>query len=106
MKSHHTLAWFAFGVAAAAFAASASAQLPTSEVPTSEPAYIAKVKTAAPASIVDRATIVMRQGDGSLKTLQDGSNGFTCLVNPDGTPACADANGLEWMRSVAGKTAP
>jgi len=106
MSNHQKLAWFAFGLAAAAYAASAQAQFPTSEVPTSEAAYTAKAKTAAPAAIVDRATIVMRQGDGGFKTLQNGSNGFTCLVNPDGTPACADANGLEWMRSVAGKTAP
>ncbi len=108
MKSHHTLVWSAFALAAAAFATSASAQFrfPTSEVPASEPEYVAKAKTAAPESIVNKAAIVMRRGDGSTKTLQNGSNGFTCLVTPDGTPACADANGMEWMRAVGAKAAP
>jgi hypothetical protein len=106
MKSHRTLAWYAFSLATAAFATSAYAQFPTSEVPKSEPEYVAKAKTAAPEAIVNKATIVMMQGDGSAKTLQNGSNGFTCRVNPDGTPVCADANGLEWMRAVGARTAP
>jgi hypothetical protein len=62
-------------------------QFPTAEVPTSEPAYLAKVKTAAPAEIA-------------------GSNGFTCLISPDGTPLCADANALEWMKSIGARSAP
>ena len=92
MKCHRTPAWYAFSLAAAAFATSASAQLPTPDVPKSEPEYIAKAKTAAPESVVNKAAIVMMQGDGSAKTLQNGTNGFTCRVNPDGTPVCADAN--------------
>ena len=42
---------------------------PTDEVPTSEPAYLAKVKTAAPEQIVSKATIVMMQ-DGEPRSLQ------------------------------------
>ena len=106
MKCHRTLARYAFSLATAAFATSASAQLPTPEVPKSEPEYVAKAKTAAPESIVSKATIVMMQGDGSAKTLQNGSNGFTCSVNPDGTPVCADANGMQWMKAVGAKAAP
>lgn len=106
MKRHQTLAWFAFSLVTAAFAPAAFAQFPTSEVPKSEPEYIAKAKTAAPASIVNAATIVMMQADGSTRTLQNGTNGFTCRVNPDGTPVCADANGMEWMKAVGGKAAP
>ena len=34
----------------------------------------------------------MMQEKGDAKTLQTGSNGFTCLVDPAGTPWCADAN--------------
>ena len=40
--------------------------LPNEEIPTSEPAYLAKVKTAAPDEIVAKATIVMMQ-DGKPK---------------------------------------
>ena len=61
MKWHRTVIWFAFSIITAAFVTSASAQYPTTEVPKSEPDYIAKAKTAAPASIVNEATIVMTQ---------------------------------------------
>jgi hypothetical protein len=42
-------------------AARAQQQYPTAEIPTAEPAYIAKVKTAAPEQIVNKASIVMMQ---------------------------------------------
>jgi hypothetical protein len=106
MNRHHTLAWFAFSVAPLASAVPASAQFPAPEVPKSEPEYIAKAKTAAPEAIVNKATIVMMQSDGSSKILQSGSNGFTCLVTGDGTPACADANGMEWFKAVGAKAPP
>jgi hypothetical protein len=105
MKRHYTLTWFTFGIAIAVFDSSASA-FPTSEVPTSESEYLAKAKTAAPETIVNNATIVMMQANGDAKTLQTGSNGFTCLVAPDGAPLCADANGMEWVKALGGKTAP
>lgn len=85
--------------------AQAQHQFPTADVPTSEPAYVAKVKTAAPAEIVSKASITMMQ-QGTPRELQAGSNGFTCLVNADGTPLCADANALEWMKSIGARTAP
>jgi hypothetical protein len=78
---------------------------PTAEVPTSEPAYLAKVKTAAPEPIVNKATIVMMQGD-KPRELQAGSNGFTCLISPDGTPLCADQNGMEWVKALGARTEP
>ena len=80
MDCKHILSWFAFSIATAAFVTSAFA-FPTAEVPKSEPEYIAKAKTAAPESIVDEATIIMMQEKGDAKTLQTGSNGFTCLVD-------------------------
>jgi hypothetical protein len=110
MNRHRTLIWFALSITTAAFVTTAfaqsSAQYPTPEVPKTEPEYIAKAKTAAPESIVNGATIVMTQEKGEPKTLQTGSNGFTCLVTPDGTPACADANGMEWMQAIGAKKAP
>jgi hypothetical protein len=83
----------------------ALAEFPTEEVPTSEPAYIAKVKTAAPEQIVSKASIVMMQ-DGKPKPLQNGSNGYTCLIAPDGTPLCADENGMAWIKAVGEKQDP
>src|SRR5215813_2409974 len=80
-------------------------QYPTAEVPTSEPAYLAKVKTAAPEHIVSQATIIMMQ-EGKPRELQAGSNGFTCLVNPQGTPLCADQNAMAWNKAVRERTQP
>jgi hypothetical protein len=105
MDCQHTLTCLVFSIATAAFVTSASA-FPTAEVPKSEPEYIAKTKTAAPESIVNEATIIMRQEGGDAKTLQTGSNGFTCLVDPEGTPFCADANGMEWMKAIGEKADP
>jgi hypothetical protein len=85
--------------------AHAQPQYPTAEVPTSEPAYLAKVKTAAPEAIVSKATIIMMQ-EGKPRELQAGSNGFTCLILPDGTPLCADQNGLNWLKAVRERTQP
>ena len=78
---------------------------PTEEVPTAEPAYLAKVKTAAPAEIVAKASIVMMQ-DGKSRSLQTGTNGYTCLISPDGTPLCADENGMAWWKAVGSKSDP
>ena len=83
----------------------AALAFPTEEVPTSEPAYLAKVKTAAPAEIVAKASIVMMQ-DGKPKSLQTGTNGYTCLIGPDGTPLCADENGMAWLDAVGKKATP
>ena len=91
--------------AASALITSASA-LPNEEVPKTEPEYITKVKTAAPASVVNNATITMPQPDGSSKTIQTGSNGFTCFIASDGTPECDDQNAMEWRKALQAKQAP
>ena len=108
MKSYHTLACLAFVAASAISVNPASAfEFPTEEVPKTEPEYMAKVKTAAPASIVNNATITMPQADGSSKTLQTGTNGFTCFIDPSGTPQCGDQNAMEWGKALAaGQTPP
>jgi hypothetical protein len=80
-------------------------QFPSSEIPTSEPAYIAKVKTAAPEQIVSKASIIIMQA-GKPRELQAGSNGFTCLIGADGTPQCADQNAMEWINSIGARTNP
>jgi len=92
-------------ISAALIGGCATARYPTAEIPTSEPAYLAKVKTAAPEPIVSKAAIIMMEG-GKPKQLQAGSNGFTCLIGPDGTPLCADQNGMEWVQSVGARTPP
>jgi hypothetical protein len=80
--------------------------LPTVDIPTTEPEYLAKVKTAAPEQIVSKSTITMQAKDGTTKTLQSGTNGFTCLIQGDGTPVCADENAMEWKKAATAKTDP
>ena len=74
-----SILWFVAAVLIGSGMAHAQHQYPTAEVPTSEPAYLAKVKTAAPEHIVNKAAIIMMQ-EGKPKELQAGSNGFTCLI--------------------------
>ena len=61
MNGNRQFNWLISSIIVVAFATSAAAQFPTSEVPKFAPEYIAKAKTAAPASIVNGATIVMMQ---------------------------------------------
>jgi hypothetical protein len=62
MNRLYALASVGFCVASAAPITSASA-LPSEEIPKTEPEYITKVKTAAPASVVNNATITMHLTD-------------------------------------------
>jgi hypothetical protein len=67
--------------------------------------YIAKAMTAAPAAVVKAATVVAMDG-GSMRTLQKGSNEWTCMVLPDGAPMCTDPDGMEWVHALTTKTTP
>ncbi len=87
-------------LAMVAFATAARA-----EDATSDAAYMAKIMTAAPDAIVKSATIVVMDKDG-MRTLQKGTNDFTCMTIPDGTPMCADPAAMEWMHALMHKAAP
>ncbi len=67
--------------------------------------YMAKIMTSAPPAIVKGATIVQMKADGSLRTLQTGNNGFTCMIL-DVTPGCADQNTMAWMKALMTHAAP
>jgi len=105
MNSLYVLASVGFCATSAALITSASA-FPNEEIPKTEPAYIAKVKTGAPASVVNNATITMPQPDGSSKTVQAGTNGFACFIGKDGTPECDDQNAMEWRKALQANQAP
>jgi hypothetical protein len=68
--------------------------------------YIAKVMTAAPAAVVKGATIVQMQKDGSMRTLQTGSNGFTCMAVGPGDVMCADGNAMQWAHAYMTHATP
>ena len=106
MKVKLLIAYSVTAFSIGAYAQEKKMQFPTEEIPKSEPEYISKVKTAAPKSVVNKATITMKQADGSSKTLQNGTNGFTCFIGDDGTPECDDENAMEWRRALMAKQTP
>ena len=66
----------------------------------SEADYMATVKRAAPADIVNNATIVKMSGS-DMQTIQKGSNGWTCMADQVGVPMCMDAAAAEWATCLA-----
>ena len=73
---------------------------------TSDSDYIAKIMTGAPATVVKGATIVEMQPGGTMRTVQTGSNGFTCMMLDPATPMCADQNAMAWAHAYMTHTAP
>ena len=65
---------------------------------------------AAPASVSSGATIVQAQADGSMKTLREGKNGWTCMPDSPATPGpdpmCMDKNAGAWVAAWMGKKTP
>jgi hypothetical protein len=68
--------------------------------------YITKVTAAAPPAVVKSATIVQMQKDGSVRIVQTGSNGFTCMMLDPTTPMCADKNAMAWAQALAKHVTP
>jgi hypothetical protein len=71
---------------------------------------VASAMSAAPSSISEGATIVQAQADGSMKTLREGTNGWTCMpdspTTPGPDPMCMDANAAKWAQAWMGKKDP
>ena len=51
----------------------------------SDTELMAKLKDAAPANILQHATIMNMGADGKMKVIQQGNNGWTCM-DPGGAP--------------------
>ena len=48
----------------------------------SDAQYMAQALSAAPRGIAKDATVVRMGADGTMKTLREGKNGFTCMICP------------------------
>jgi hypothetical protein len=105
MMGRRGIAALAIGVSLIAGTAVAVAQT-TQPASTADADYIAKMMTAAPPAIVKGATIVAMDKAGAMRTIQKGTNDFTCTTLPDGAPMCADKNGWDWMGAMMTKKAP
>ncbi len=66
-------------------------------------ALIKSALSAAPPEVAKDATVVNMKADGSMETLREGHNGFTCFpdnpATPGKDPMCADANAMKWAES-------
>lgn len=73
-------------------------------------ALVRSAMSAAPAKVAEGATVVAMNADGSMRTLHEGRNGFTCMpdnpATPGPDPMCMDANALAWAHAWIGRTAP
>jgi hypothetical protein len=91
-------------VALAGMCLAAGATAATAEMRAiSDKDLIAKLDGVAPPEVLAKATILNMAPDGSMKTVREGSNGWTCM-DPTGTdPMCADAGGMEWGKAFMSK---
>ena len=78
--------------------------------PATDQQMIASAMTAAPAKVSQGATVVAMEADGKMRTLREGTNGFTCMsdnpATPGPDPMCMDKNALEWVHAWVGHKTP
>jgi dipeptidyl aminopeptidase/acylaminoacyl peptidase len=70
-----------------------------------EDELIASAVSAAPDAVSGQATIVVVGPGGQMRTLRQGTNGYTCMPDnphtPGNMPVCTDDVGMAWMMSLA-----
>ena len=64
----------------------------------SDEELLSKLKDAAPAHVLEHATVMNMAPDGTMKVIRDGNNGWTCM-DPGGAPMCADKAAMEWAHA-------
>jgi hypothetical protein len=66
--------------------------------------------SAAPKKVSAAATIVAMGADGQMRTLREGTNGFTCMpdnpASPGPDPMCMDKAALEWVHALMSHKTP
>lgn len=97
---------FRFTLSALALVVAIGSAASAQETNASDSAYVAQVMAGAPAAVVQNATIVQMQTGGSMRVLQKGTNGFTCMMIDPSTPMCADHNAMLWAQALMGHTTP
>jgi hypothetical protein len=74
-----------------------------SKKPPTDKQLIASAMSAAPAKVAKGATIVAMEADGKMRTLRQGTNGFSCMpdnpATPGPDPMCMDKNAMEWVHA-------
>ena len=100
MHRYYSAAVFAVAVSIGPLVATAQSQ--RKAAPT-DAELIASAMAAAPKPVAEGATIVVMDDTGGMRTLRQGSNGFTCMpdnpTTPGPDPMCLDANAMEWAHA-------
>jgi hypothetical protein len=67
--------------------------------------YVRQALAAGPAAVADDAAVVRMEPDGSMRTIRQGTNEFTCLIM--GTDRmCADKNSMEFIHALMHHQSP
>jgi hypothetical protein len=81
-------------------AAETAKKAPAAAKAPSDAQLIASAQRAAPAKVSKDATIIAMDADGKMRTLRQGTNGFTCMADSPATPGpdpmCMDKNAFAW----------
>jgi hypothetical protein len=79
-------------------------------VATSPSDPVKSAESAAPASVAHLASVVTLDADGAMKTVRQGSNGWTCMPDSPATPGpdpmCFDTNAAKWVEAWVGHKVP
>ena len=66
--------------------------------------------SAAPEAIAREAAVMAPNPDGSMKSLREGKNGWTCMpdnpATPGPDPMCMDSNAMKWAEAWLGHKTP
>jgi hypothetical protein len=76
----------------------------------SDEELIKSARSAAPKKVAEGATVVAMDKDGTMRTLHQGTNGFTCMPDAPNTPGpdpmCMDKNSMEWVHALVAHKPP
>jgi hypothetical protein len=111
MRSKNTTRLLLFGTASLSLALLAKAQAPlTAKAATTDAELIHSAMSAAPVAVAKKASIVVMEAGGEMRTLRKGTNAFTCMpdnpATPGPDPMCMDANAMEWVHAWVAHKAP
>lgn len=85
-------------------------QVAVSNGTASDEDLIRNAMSVAPEAISREASVVVRNLDGSTRTLRPGTNGWTCMPDrprtPGTDPMCMDQASMRWAQALRNKQAP
>ena len=100
MKTFATI----FAVVVSLFAVAVTASARQGQLSDSD--YIAQALSAAPEAVAKGAAVVRAEKGGSMRTLREGNNGFTCMIMGTDNRMCNDRNSREFIHAVTKHVPP